>query len=292
MYDLTDNEKVRTGQVLQLSHELAIPTAMMSMTTEGDGSDGVESRSSEPSALLEPSRVPGPADAPETESALPTSDSAPLAALVPPHSQLEKPTSPSHAPAVNLPEDTVKPSPAPRRPKPPTRGILKPPPPPPKPTLGNRLRDIVSNSVTIVGGSAKSLFDPAFETDSPGAGPSSRPAGSVPTPPQSMTAAVGGTLNALSGRLGLGFSRLVAGSPTASPSGTPTGSPMPVRFISLPDTGSTPMPMSEKSRQKQPLRRATFLLPNLSIIYPISSQGEPWSEKVLEDRKRVRTHLS
>jgi hypothetical protein len=44
---------------------------------------------------------------------------------------------------------------------------------------------------------------------------------------------------------------------------------------------------SEKARQKQPLKRATFVLPSLSITYPISSQGEPWSQKVIEERDKV-----
>jgi protein phosphatase 1 regulatory subunit 37 len=197
------------------------------------------------------------------------------------------PTAPSPAvPASSTSDAAPRPSPAPRRPKPPTKGILKPPPPPPKPTLGNRIRDIVTSSVSVVGGGAKSLFDPAVETDSSIAGPSSR-AGPSTTSPQSMSATVGGTLNALSGRLGMGFSRLVAGSPSPSATSTPSSSPMSSRTIPLPETGGVPAPMSEKSRQKQPLRRATFLLPTLSITYPISSQGEPWSQKVLDDRRRV-----
>ena len=161
-------------------------------------------------------------------------------------------------------------SPAPRRPKPPIKGILKPPPPPAKPTLTNRLRDIV----TVVGGGAKSLFDP-LEPENATAGPS------TPQPPS-----VGGTLNAIGGRLSMGFSRFV--SPPVAPPVTPNpnfssippaGSPLP-RSVSLPETGG-------ERRAKQPLKRATFLLPSMSITYPITSSGEPWSQKVLEDRKRV-----
>jgi hypothetical protein len=185
-----------------------------------------------------------------TRSAAPTASAAPAkaAATAPPH-----------------------PSPAPRRPKPPTKGILKPPPPPAKPTLTNRLRDIV----TVVGGGAKSLFDPQ-ELETAGAGPST---------PQSS---VGGTLNALSGRLTLGLSRFVSPPGAVSTGSSPAASPVP-RSMSLPEGGATGTTgvMSEKSRQKQPLKRATFLLPSLSITYPISSAGEPWSQKVLEDRKRV-----
>ena len=163
-------------------------------------------------------------------------------------------------------------SPAPRRPRPPTKGILKPPPPPAKPTLTNRLRDIV----TVVGGGAKSLFDP-LEPENATAGPS------TPQPPT-----VGGTLNAIGGRLSMGFSRLVSppapSSPASNPilpsAASPGGSP-------LPKTAALPEVATERSKPKQPLKRATFLLPSMSITYPISSSGEPWSQKVLDDRKRV-----
>ncbi|WVQ98412.1 hypothetical protein IAU59_005535 [Kwoniella sp. CBS 9459] len=219
------------------------------------------------------------------------------------------------------------PSPAKRRPKPPTKGILKPPPPPAKPTLGNRLRDIVGGAVTTAVGTTTRLFDATDEaagsgaSSSAGAGPSTsssargaqgsststsagyggQTSGSAPL--GSSASAPGGTLASISGRLaGLGLSRFVAtATGAASPSyatGTvsPSGSPMPTRSISLPETGS-PMSiapggaavMSEKSRQKQPLKRATFVLPSLSITYPISSAGEPWSEKVIEDRARIES---
>ena len=192
------------------------------------------------------------------------------------------------SPPKPAPNDPARPpTPAKRRPKPPTKGILKPPPPPAKPTLGNRLRDIVASSATALG-NAKALFDPAAEEQlSPGsstralngethaAGPSAGPS----VTPQS----IGGTLNAIGGRLGLGISRLVAGASSPGPS-TPAASPA-QRSISLPTPDG--MPMSERSRQKQPLKRATFVLPTLSITYPISSQGEPWSIKVIEDRKRA-----
>lgn len=176
----------------------------------------------------------------------------------------------------------AKPStPAKRRPKPPTKGILKPPPPPAKPTLTNRLRDIA--------GAAKSLFDP-LDDPSYTAGSNGPDTATTATPPS-----VSSALTAFSGRLGLGLSRLVQ---SQSSPATPQGSPLGSRSISLPETGSgtgsgsgtahTP----EKVRKKQPLRRATFVLPSLSITYPISSTGEPWSEKVIEERKKVgATHL-
>lgn len=230
-------------------------------------------------------------DLPEPPPIDATSSSSTPIEVIPATSALGLITDPTDAPTASLETPQLPnptPSPALRRPRPPTKGILKPPPPPAKPTLTNRLRDIA----TAVGGSAKSLFEPV--DDDTTAGPSSAPAsraassaGSEGQAPQSVTATVGGTLNAISGRLGIGFSRFVAAhAPASSTTSSPSGSPMPSRSISLPETGSQP-PMSEKVRQKQPLRRATFLLPSLSITYPISSQGEPWSEKVLEDRKRV-----
>jgi hypothetical protein len=68
---------------------------------------------------------------------------------------------------------------------------------------------------------------------------------------------------------------------------------MSLRSISLPEVMGSPLGLgsSEKARQKQPLKRATFMLPSLSITYPISSQGEPWSLKVIEDRDRVSAHF-
>lgn len=190
------------------------------------------------------------------------------------------------------------PSPARRRPRPPTKGILKPPPPPAKPTLGGRLRDLAS---TVVGTGSK-LFDPedvssGVHGESAAVGSSSSALRSPAA--QSLSTAVGGTLNSLSGKLRIGLSGLVAATTaapgTSSPGpSTPTGSPMPQR-TALPDIGtpSTPgqstqsQPVSERSRQKQPLKRATFLLPTLSITYPISTHGEPCSAKVVEERRKV-----
>lgn len=37
----------------------------------------------------------------------------------------------------------------------------------------------------------------------------------------------------------------------------------------------------------KPLKRASFILPAISITYPISSTNPPWSDKVLQDRKQV-----
>ena len=210
-------------------------------------------------------------DAPATD---PSSHSTPQPPIAAPSSNAKGEDSgarPAASTRATVPAPTAasaQASPAPRRPKPPTKGILKPPPPPAKPTLTNRLRDIV----TVVGGGAKSLFDPQ-ELETAGAGPS------TPQP------SVGGTLNALSGRLTMGLSRFVS-PPTTAYAASPSASPA-ARSVSLPEAPGTNGSMSEKSRQKQPLKRATFLLPSLSITYPISSAGEPWSQKVIDDRKRV-----
>lgn len=143
---------------------------------------------------------------------------------------------------------------------------------------------------------------------------------------QEVSAAVGGTLGALSGKLGLGISRFVNAATSNAPA---SASPSPAygassggssgagnrlngrtlfdtdtarsastrgtaSSVSLPLPGSASAPSygsgldGDMNRDKrQPLRRATFVLPSLSIIYPISTYGEPWSHKVTEDRKRV-----
>jgi len=195
----------------------------------------------------------------------------------PPHSTENVPSTPSQTP----PQPVIPASPAIRRPKPPTKGILKPPPPPGKPTLSNRLRDIA--------GVAKSLFDPLEDPQSP---QSPQPNGSQQVEAEAGPS-VSSAFTAFSGRLGAGFNRLVVAAQQQAQSspgqngGTPNGSPLGIRSMSLPEVIGTPFGGSEKSRQKQPLKRATFVLPSLSITYPISSQGEPWSLKVVEDRDRV-----
>ena len=206
-----------------------------------------------------------------------------------PSVKIDNTTTPSQPPPTS--SSSVPASPAPRRPKPPTKGILKPPPPPGKPTLSNRLRDIA--------GVAKSLFDPledsqASTSQSNGNGP---PNGQSPRQGGLDEAgpSVSSAFTAFSGRLGAGFNRLVVAAQQQAQSqsspgqgtGSPTGSPLGIRSMSLPEVIGTPFGGSEKSRQKQPLKRATFVLPSLSITYPISSQGEPWSLKVVEDRDRV-----
>ncbi|RSH95673.1 hypothetical protein EHS25_000765 [Saitozyma podzolica] len=273
------------------------PLVVSSGVTEADPSAGPAAESSDRPAQPTPS-TPAQADSNPAEAASPRASVS---------SQPDRPSSrtsskASAAAAATAAASTSPPTPSParRRPKPPTKGILKPPPPPAKPTLGNRLRDLAS---TVVSGSSK-LFD---ADDPSSSSPRGGVTGSPATSPPSVSAAVGGTLNAISGRLGLGLSRFVAGTPSPSPGASPAGSPAPSR-TALPETGAgsgspqphpqsaivaRQQPMSERSRQKQPLKRATFVLPILSITYPISSSGEPWSIKVIEDRKRIEsTHRS
>lgn len=161
------------------------------------------------------------------------------------------------------PEPPPKPTPPPRRrPKPPAKGILKPPPPPVKPTLGNRLRDMVVGVTGEV------------------AGPSSVHSSNA------VNAAVG-TFNAISGRFGL-FNRFA---PREEPA-APGQRSVPPRNAGG-ENGTAPAPVAPpmSDRIRRPLKRATFVLPSISITYPISSQNEPWSAKVMEDREQVRFSL-
>ncbi|TYJ53131.1 hypothetical protein B9479_006254 [Cryptococcus floricola] len=177
------------------------------------------------------------------------------------------------------------PSPAKRRPPPPTRGILKPPPPPAKPSLGNRLRD-------IVWGDAEG--DPRSQDGAAAGGGEGREAGEgqmrgLPTP--RALGGQGGTLASLSGRLAFGFGRLVAPQPPAPV--------VPAKHEAAPSErsalrgehgagqGQGQQGQVVAVKKKQPLKKATFLLPSMSVTYPISSQGEPWSLKVLEDRQKI-----
>ena len=244
------------------SSSLAAEDAPLAIMAEEDGAEhGTETLNPTSEALGEPKTAqisnvgpttPANADEPQPEAASVTTPSID--------------TTPDTTSSVACSQPVSAPTPAKRRPKPPTKGILKPPPPPAKPTLGNRLRDIVVGSVNASG--VKTLWDPTYSGyDSDGAGPSRSP--------PSVTAAVGETLTALSGRLS-SLGRLVASTPT-----TPTGSPRP-RGMTLAEA-----PMLENRKQKQPLRRATFVLPALSITYPISTQGEPWSEKILLERAKA-----
>jgi len=228
-------------------------------------SDAVKEEAPTPATAQVDAKLDPPVEASQTSEPSPSTENVPSTPSQPP------PTAPIPA------------SPAIRRPKPPTKGILKPPPPPGKPTLSNRLRDIA--------GVAKSLFDPLEDTHQSSHAPQtngSRQAEAEAGP------SVSSAFTAFSGRLGAGFNRLVVAaqqqaqsSPGQNGGGTPNGSPLGIRSMSLPEVIGTPFGGSEKSRQKQPLKRATFVLPSLSITYPISSQGEPWSLKVVEDRDRV-----
>ncbi|ODN85879.1 hypothetical protein L198_07444 [Cryptococcus wingfieldii CBS 7118] len=177
-------------------------------------------------------------------------------------------------------------SPARRRPPPPTRGILKPPPPPAKPSLGNRLRDIVWGDAE---GDPRSQ-DGAAASGGGGREPGEGQMRGLPTP--RALGGQGGTLASLSGRLAFGFGRLVAPQPPATV--------VPAKHEAAPsecsalqgEHGPGPGQQGQQGqvvavKKKQPLKKATFLLPSMSVTYPISSQGEPWSLKVLEDRQKI-----
>lgn len=259
----------------------------MGEPAQPEGIDPTPPALSDQSNLTAASAIqPGPSDAVIAVKELDTATSegnAPLDAPNPPKADAQ----PSSTPTP-IPPPTPA-SPAPRRPRPPTKGILKPPPPPARPTLSNRLRDFA--------GAAKSLFDPleddmtnTFQIN--GQGSSSLAGSSSASTSAISDSPVSSAFTAFSGRLGAGFNRLVVAASQASavsPSASPQGSPMGIKSISLPD-GVAPLlnhNQSDKARQKQPLKRATFVLPSLSITYPISSQGEPWSQKVIEDRDKV-----
>ncbi len=219
--------------------------------------DTPESTASEPSAAEDSPEPPTPQTQPDA------ADAAPLAsASAPKPSSPDKATPSPHPSPPPAPETST--APARRRPKHPTKGILKPPPPPVKPTFGNRLRDIVGSVTGEVPGPA------------------------APHAHQAVDAAMG-TFNALSGRLLGRFGRGGEGPPTP-----PKRQGVPPRTTSLaepvrPSPPAAPSPPSERVRQKQPLKRAAFVLPSISITYPISSIAEPWSKKVLEDRDKVGT---
>jgi protein phosphatase 1 regulatory subunit 37 len=227
--------------------------------------DAVKEEAPTPDSVEVDAKLEPPVEASQTSEPSPSTETVP--------------STPSQPP----PQPAIPASPAIRRPKPPTKGILKPPPPPGKPTLSNRLRDIA--------GVAKSLFDPL---EDPHQSPQSPQTNGNRQVEAEAGPSVSSAFTAFSGRLGAGFNRLVVAaqqqaqsSPGQNGGGTPNGSPLGIRSISLPEVIGTPFGGSEKSRQKQPLKRATFVLPSLSITYPISSQGEPWSLKVVEDRDRV-----
>ncbi|KAL1407472.1 hypothetical protein Q8F55_006905 [Vanrija albida] len=241
---------------------------------EPDTSPASPSKPDSPTPTATTTTTTTTAAEPVEHDAASTSDDAPTSSSPPPTSSSDKPPEPPAKDDPPPPQPEPPLIPAKRRPKPPTKGILKPPPPPVKPTLGNRLRDMVVGSVT---GEAP--------------GPSQPLGGS-----NAVNAAVG-TLNAISGRLGLGFSRFVAnhaGSDLAQAAPPPRG-PLPPRSTAplqqhdgLPQLVAQP-PVIEYARPSQPLKRATFVLPSISITYPISSRGEPFSRKVLQEREQVET---
>ncbi|BEI92903.1 uncharacterized protein CcaverHIS019_0505310 [Cutaneotrichosporon cavernicola] len=220
-------------------------------------SDGTASEP--PAAEDAPDAPPAPQTQPDAADAV-----VPLTNTPPPKPPSPDKATPSPHPSPPNPPEPIS-APPRRRPKPPSKGILKPPPAPVKPTFGNRLRDIVGSVTGEV------------------PGPSS------PHAHQAVNAAMG-TFNALSGRLLGRFGRDGGEGPPTPPKrqGVPpptTPHAEPPRPVLV----AAPLPASERARQKQPLKRAAFVLPSISITYPISSIAEPWSKKVLEDRDKVET---
>jgi protein phosphatase 1 regulatory subunit 37 len=146
-----------------------------------------------------------------------------------------EPQRPAPLPPVDAP---------PKRPRTaqPTRSILKPPPPPPKPTISNKLRD-------VLGSINPKFFDAQVMVEPPAA---------------------------WGGRLG----RFVGGVTQAVPVPSVNSDPGP---------STAPAQPQAPQRTGKPLKRATFMLPALTITYPISSSTPPWSGKVVEDRKSIET---
>ncbi|BEI85076.1 hypothetical protein CcaverHIS002_0504770 [Cutaneotrichosporon cavernicola] len=188
------------------------------------------------------SEPPAAEDAPDAPPAPQTQpDAADAVATPSPHPSPPNPPEPISAPPR-------------RRPKPPSKGILKPPPAPVKPTFGNRLRDIVGSVTGEV------------------PGPSS------PHAHQAVNAAMG-TFNALSGRLLGRFGRDGGEGPPTPPKrqGVPpptTPHAEPPRPVLV----AAPLPASERARDRSSHSNALR-----------SSIAEPWSKKVLEDRDKVET---
>lgn len=50
---------------------------------------------------------------------------------------------------------------------------------------------------------------------------------------------------------------------------------------------STPLSLHDTKLSSRPLKRASFLLPAISITYPISASTPPWSDKVTSDRQMI-----
>lgn len=62
-----------------------------------------------------------------------------------------------------------------------------------------------------------------------------------------------------------------------------TATPVKLTFASP----SSPFSLHEPKSSSRPLKRASFLLPAMSVTYPISASTPPWSDKVTSDRQLI-----
>jgi protein phosphatase 1 regulatory subunit 37 len=207
----------------------------------------------------------------------------------------------------------------------PKKGILKPPPPPVKPGFSGKLRDALGSIhpkfLDYAAPGANGQVAAAAQNIA--AGPVGNIANGVIEGAGVIGGAVGGAAAAVVGTWGGKLGRLVAGNSSASSStagatgGTSLQLPWKLQTASGPPkaqdrnmhnngpstistvesalakplsalsvtlgSASSPLPLDAH----KPLKRASFLLPLISITYPISSSNAPWSEKILADRDEI-----
>jgi protein phosphatase 1 regulatory subunit 37 len=217
-------------------------------------------------------------------------------------------------------ESDVKIAPSPHRkivrPK---KGILKPPRPPVKPGFSGKLRDALGSihpkflDYAVPGGSGQV----AAAAHGIAAGPVGNIASGVMEGAGVIGGAVGGAAAAVVGSWGGRFGKFVSGTSaqpnnatgaTISPIQLPwkfqvpsantknvTTSDKPISVESSPAKPTTvplsftlaspsaPLPLDGT----KPLKKASFILPLMSITYPISATNAPWSDKVLSDRDEI-----
>lgn len=207
----------------------------------------------------------------------------------------------------------------------PKKGILKPPPPPVKPGFSGKLRDALGSIhpkfLDYAAPGANGQVAAAAQNLA--AGPVGNIANGVIEGAGVIGGAVGGAAAAVVGTWGGKLGRFVAGTSSGSSGtagatgGTSLQLPWKLQTASgtskaqernlhnnVPSTISTvesalakplsalsvtlgsassPLPLDAH----KPLKRASFLLPLISITYPISSTNAPWSEKILADRDEI-----
>lgn len=222
-------------------------------------------------------------------------------------------------------EDIITPMPTPsphRTRSKPKKGILKPPRPPVKPGLSGKLRDALGSIhpkfLDYAAPGANGQVAAAAQNIA--AGPVGNIANGVIEGAGVIGGAVGGAAAGLVGSWGGKLGRFVssaansATAQTASNNGGPSlqlpwkiqttassvvatiqdrsinnnnGTARPESALSglsaTLGSAQTPLPLDEH----KPLKRASFLLPLISITYPISSTNPPWSDKILADRDEI-----